>query len=172
MGNQKSIKELRSDLTCVDGKPGYYTWWFDEAGTNLLLKELPAIDKSKIQEKDGYFALYFGIANNCHERINWHINQKHRVSAVKSGYLSTLRKTLSALLGKDMTQSEEAVNQFMDAHCQWTWEYTPSRKDAEDHENKELTHKPYLYPLNIQKNKNLDKAVIQRLKELRKKHKK
>lgn len=172
MEKPKFIKELRNDLTCVDEKPGYYTWWFDKTGTVLLLKALPAIDMSKIQEKDAYFALYFGIANNCRERINWHINQKHRVSAVKSGYLSTLRKTLSALLGKDMTQSEEAVNQFMDAHCQWTCEYTLSRKDAEDRETEELTHKPYLYPLNIQKNKNMDRMVIQRLKELRKKHKK
>ncbi len=170
MNITKSIKDLRNNLSCVEKQPGCYIWWFDKEGTDVLLKQLPDVDKSKIQNKEDYYALYFGIANNCRERINWHINQKHSYSAVKSGYLSTLRKTLSALLGKDMTKSEKQVNDFMDAHCRWEWKYTPSKKEAEAMGIKELEKNTY--PLNIQKNKNVDKAVILKLKELRKRYRK
>ena len=173
MKNIKSIKELRNDLSCVEKKTGCYIWWFDENGKDILLKELPGVDKSRIQRKGNYYALYYGIAKDCRQRINWHINQKHSISAVKSGYLSTLRQTLSALLGKDMTCSEKDVNNFMDTHCCWSWEYTPSREIAEDIESAELSaQSKNCYPLNIQKNNTVSRDVIQKLSELRKIHRK
>ncbi|MBR4561461.1 MAG: hypothetical protein IKO23_06060 [Bacteroidales bacterium] len=173
MKNIKSIKELRNDLSCVEKKPGCYIWWFDKNGKDMLLKSLPDFNISSIPRKGNYYALYYGIAKDCRQRINWHINQKHSFSAVKSGYLSTLRQTLSALLGKDMTCSEKDVNDFMDTHCCWSWEYTPSRETAEDIESVELsTQSKNCYPLNIQKNKTVSHDVIQKLTELRKKHKK
>ena len=173
-----TVKNIRAALgvkPCViDKRPGCYRWWFKEEAAHQLLDQLPNIEWERIQKRvidaEVYYALYFGIAKDMRQRLKWHICQHHTPSAVKSGTLSTLRKTLSALLGIDMTLSEAAVNKFIDENCMVEWEYTATKKEAEKIEKAELT-KNY-YPLNIQENPNLDKETKAALKDLRKKYRK
>lgn len=171
----ESVKTLRDErFASVEKKSGVYTWWFKKSCLIGLLKELPNINISKLQHKKidntDYYALYFGIAKNCRERASWHISQHHSVSFVRSGYLSTLRQTLSALLGKNMTEAEETVNSFIDENCFWEWQYTTSREEAHVIEAEEL--KKNLYPLNIQGNKMAPREISCALSALRKKYKK
>ena len=90
-------------------------------------------------------------------------------SGLKHGTLSTLRNTLGALLGEDMSQSEGAVNEFIDSNCYWEWEYDESYKLRE---TDELSSTTKCYPLNIQENKTVTKEVRKELSKLRKQHKK
>ena len=46
-------------------------------------------------------------------RLDWHVNQINTPYAVKSGFLSTLRQSLAAVLGTEMTDTD-GVNAFMD----------------------------------------------------------
>ena len=170
----KSVAELTNDnFEKVETCPGVYTWWFRSSCVNRLLMPLGTIEKKRIQPQviDGeeYCALYFGIAKSCRQRARWHMAQHHSDSSVRSGYLSTLRQTLSALLGKDMTKAEQDVNDFIGKNCYWQWEYTATREEAEKIEHDELS-KNY-YPLNIQGNKVVPPDIIGTLKGLRKKYK-
>lgn len=82
--------------------PGTYRWWFHES----CLKDLGLSENGSYVLKSGmingekYYALYFGIAvkETIRERFNWHINQSHSYSNIRSGTISTLRHSLSALL--------------------------------------------------------------------------
>jgi hypothetical protein len=94
--------------------------------------------------------------------------QKHSKKAVKHGTLSTLRQTISALLGKNMTQSECCINKFMDDNCLWEWDYTPNPCQIE---KEELSSVEKCYPLNIKENHTVSKNVISKLKKLRKEFK-
>jgi hypothetical protein len=171
----KSVKALRDErFASVEKKSGVYTWWFKKSCLSNLLKALPTFNISKLQHKKidntDYYALYFGIAKSCRERASWHMSQHHSVSSVRSGYLSTLRQTLSALLGKNMTEAEETVNGFIEDNCFWEWQYTTSREEAHDIEAVELGKN--LYPLNIQGNKMVPREVSHALSALRKEYKK
>ena len=109
------------------------------------------------------------IAKDLLQRIRWHACQKHSPSAVKHGFLSTLRQSISALLGLDQTMSAADVSDVLEK-CYWDWCPTATKGDAEDIEKEQLSSE--YFPINIQGNKSVDPAVIKRLKELRKKHKK
>ena len=170
----KSVAKLIEEkFKSVEAKPGIYTWWFRESCVDDLLAPLQGIDKDKIQTDtiDGakYYALYFGIANSCRQRARWHMAQHHSDSSVRSGSLSTLRQTLSALLRRDMTKAEDAVNKFIRTNCYWQWEYTLNRKQAEDIERGELS--THYYPLNIQGNKVVPSEITGNLSYLRRKYK-
>ena len=155
----------------IDKCPGIYRWWFEEAAARKLLDKAfhDSVDYSRIAVRtiDGkrYLALYFGISKDMRGRFKWHACQHHSASTVKHGTLSTLRHTLCALLGVDMSAGEGCVNSFMDTNGLWEWEYVGSQQEAEDREKKELSL--VYYPLNIQNNKAVSKELIQRLKELR-----
>lgn len=167
-----SVINLRTNnFVKVNREPGCYKWWFREECVRDLLAPLnPHIDYNRlIHDGNGFVALYFGIAKDLNVRANWHICQKHSLSSVRSGFLSTLRQSLSALLGVDMTQSEQTLNDFMDEYCEWEWMVTASYADAKTIEQNELSTN--YYPLNIQGNKVVDSKVIKALKALRKKHK-
>ncbi len=169
-----TVKNLRDTVAQkVTMQPGVYRWWFKADAARKLLAQLPAIDYGKISkcfyEEEEYFALYFGIAKNLQERLNWHIRQHHTLSSVKSGYLSTLRQSLSALLCEDMSKAEQYINKFIDNNCVVEWEDTTNRQQAEAIERNELSDASCCcYPLNIQDNLAVPKCAIQRLKELRK----
>ena len=170
----KSVAELTNDnFEKVEACPGIYTWWFQESCVDKLLEQLGAVEKKRIQQctigGSKYYALYFGIAKSCRQRARWHMAQRHTQSSVQSGYLSTLRQTLSALLGYDMTKAEKKVNDFIGENCYWQWEYTATREEAEDREQHEL--RTNYYPLNIQGNKVVPPDIIGTLKGLRKKYK-
>ena len=50
-------------------------------------------------------------------RAKWHVTQKDSISAIKRGFISTLRQTISALLDEDMSKSTDSINQLMDNNC-------------------------------------------------------
>ena len=172
-----SVKNLRATVANnVTIRPGVYRWWFKADAARKLLAQLSSIDYGKsskrVYDKEEYFALYFGIAKSLQERLNWHIRQHHTLSSVKSGYLSTLRQSLSALLCEDMSKAEQDVNNLIDDNCLIEWEDTTSKRQAEVIEKIEMSNATCCsYPLNIQNNLSVPKCVIQRLKDLRKLYK-
>ena len=171
---RESVKNLRdSKCSTVDNCPGYYFWWFREDCVKDLLAPLPGVNYSQLtSDRNGYVALYVGIAENepLVDRALWHIRQKHTPSNVNTKYLSTLRQTISALLGEDMTQSERAVNDFMDKNCELEWIPTESGEEAKAKEKEELS--THYYPLNIRDNKIVGKDIITASKKLRKEFRK
>lgn len=180
MRNIDSIKNIRSYLLDkshnIEAKPGTYRWWFQEEGIREIINQLPGININMIQKRNingkSYWALYFGISKNLEERIKWHICQHHTASSITSGFLSTLRQTLSALLKIDMTKSEEAVNKLIDENCYLEWDYTETHQDAIDLEKQELSSNTYYYPLNITNNQSTPKNIINSVKKLRKQYNK
>ena len=179
MKNLIAVRILREQLECkscgIEKQPGVYRWWFKEKAAQTLLENLPLIQEelAKIQtqeiEGESYLALYFGISKDMLARAKWHTLQKHSPSAVKRGTLSTLRQTISALLGKDMSKSRDKVNEFMDDNCYWEWDYSKNPKAVE---NAELSSVDKCYPLNIQENKTVSNVVRKEITALRKLHKK
>ncbi len=173
---RESVKNLR-DCKCstVDNCPGYYIWWFREDCVKDLLAPLRSVDYSRlISDGKGYVALYVGIVekenSTLRRRALWHICDDHSASKVKAGTLSTLRQTISALLGVDMTLSERAVNDFMDRNCEWEWFPTKSGEEAKAKEAEEL--RTNYYPLNIRDNRVVDPDTITASKKLRKEFRK
>ena len=168
------LKQQIQQKTCnVPKSPGVYRWWFTEDDAHLLVKPFGnAINWCKIQKRniDGksYYALYVGISKDLFARLKWHIFQKHSQSAVKSGFLSTLRQTVSALLGIDQTKSQNCVSALLE-RCYWEWETMPN---PEMWEKDELQQKDYYYPLNLQNNQSFPKELQKELSRLRKNFKK
>lgn len=179
MENLDKVSELRKRLenrkSGIEKEGGVYCWWFKREIAQTLLKELPLTQDefSKIQrreiESEEYWALYFGISRDMLGRAKWHITKKHKPTAVKYGTVSTLRNTLGALCGIDMSKSEKVVNDLMDENCYWEWEYD---KEYKVRETNELSSKDKCYPLNIQENKTISKEVLITLSRLRSLHKK
>lgn len=179
MENLIKVSLLRDQLSKgksgIKHSCGVYCWWFKTEAAQTLWAELGLTEeeKAKIQEREiedeSYLALYFGISKDMLDRAKWHILQKHSPSAVMHGTLSTLRQTLSALLGEEMSKSQDTVNEFIDSNCYWEWEYDKSYKQRE---RDELSSTTKCYPLNIQENQTVNKEVCKKLSELRKQHKK
>lgn len=173
-----SVLNLRNQFqqknASVPTVPGCYCFWFDKQGMQKILKPLESVCTRKLQKKviDGKdcYALYFGIAKNLKDRAKWHICQHHSMSSVKSGYLSTLRQTLSALLRLNMSVSEKSVNTFLDEHCYFEYFGKKTLDESRACEENELC-KNY-YPLNIQHNKCVEKQTINSLKHIRKEYRK
>ena len=182
MEHFESVAQLRTMMANktlpVENTSGVYRWWFKEDVAQLLLSKLPNVDTEHISKRifDGdnnyYWALYFGISKNLKQRIVWHISQTHTPTAVKSGFLSTLRQTISALLNQDMTKSQNAINNIMDSSCYWEWDYTETETEAENIETKELSQNSYIYPLNVAKNKTISEEHLKFLTKLRKEYRK
>lgn len=158
-------------------RPGTYRWWFHES----CLKDLGLYNngsyvlKSETIDEETYYALYFGIAvkETIRSRFNWHISQSHSYSNIKSGTISTLRHTLSALLlkknpCKTIPNSERVVNDFIDANCIVEWTPYPTGTESQIHidELQELSQS-YWYPLNIQDNKKKDSVKLDYYKNLK-----
>jgi len=112
-----SIISLRQEMcVSVPKRPGVYKWW---ASKNILEKILENLNlkfneiSKYLEEVDGLFCIYIGIAKSMQMRLNWHILNKHTKSSVKSGYLSTLRQTISSIFGADM-MDEKATDEIID----------------------------------------------------------
>lgn len=175
MKNLDKVSVLREKLfgktSRIAKKSGIYRWWFEKEAAARLIRqlELSCSEISRIRKMDiegrEYWALYFGISKDVLNRAKWHILQKHTVSAVKHGTLSTLRQTLSSLLEYKMSEAESAVNEFIDENCYWEWEYNDNLKVIE---REELSKEDVCYPLNIMENKTVCKDVVGTLKKLRK----
>ncbi|MDD6851035.1 MAG: hypothetical protein PUD64_02245 [Bacteroidales bacterium] len=168
------LKQQIQQKSCkVPKSPGGYRWWFTKDDAQLLLKPFGGkINWSKIQmrtfDDKPYYALYVGISKNLYDRLKWHIFQKHSQSAVNSGFLSTLRQTVSALLGIDQTKSQNCVSALLE-RCYWEWETMPN---PEMWEKDELQQNEYYYPLNLQNNQSFPKELQKELSRLRKYYKK
>ena len=181
MKNLIAVRILREQLKCNSSgiekkQPGVYRWWFEAEEAKKILAQLSLspseCDMIARKEIEGteYWALYFGISSDMLGRAKWHIAQEHKPSAVKHGTLSTLRNTLGALLGKNMSKSMDIVNKFMDNNCYWEWEYNDDPAVVERAELSAESGK--CYPLNIKSNKTVRSEVRKKLRDLRRKHKK
>ncbi len=173
-------KELRNkDVlnTISDSKPGYYKWWSPIEALEIILKELDTSFediKPYLETKDELYCIYVGIAvkESLRDRLNWHVNQKHRESAVRSGTLSTLRQTISSIVAHDQ-YNEDRTNEFIDL---LTIEYFELPLKIKSDEASEEIHRiehellsSHLRVLNIQENSHPNANNIKRkLKELRK----
>lgn len=174
MGKQQ-VKKLRINSSVIDSKPGIYRCWFKKSCVGTLLKPISGmINMAKLQcctfQGTEYVALYCGESKDVHQRILWHINQNHTSSVVNSGFLSTLRQTICALLGMNMTNATKDIDAFMDENCLFEWDYTNTEEEAGRIERDEL-EKNY-YPLNIQHNKAVSKETQKKIVSLRKQYKK
>lgn len=172
----QTIKTLRKDLynltPPVNHASGTYIIWVRKNDAIALMKSIPGLYSGEIQTRQingaEYLALYFGISKDLLKRAKWHFCQRHTESNVRSKTLSTLRQTISALLGINMTSSQNEVNAFFERACYWEWNYAGSFEEAKQIETEQL-RKCY-YPLNIQENRNVNTEQIHALKERRRKY--
>ena len=190
------VEELRGLIgkkKSISTRKGVYTWWFKESCVEKFLK--PLTDKGLLTDKiivrtfpglkEKYWLLYVGIASaedGIDNRFKWHIAQKHKPSNIKKGYLSTLRRTISALLfcehgccekagillnsNDDVNEKAETeLNKFMNENCILQWFVFDDeggkaieKSQLEALETKVIEHKndkgekTGYFPLNIQKN--------------------
>ena len=112
--NLRSKEELKKVPTGI----GYYKWYATVDDLKLLLYKLGITFESVPAEQwdveNGLYCIYLGIApTSLRKRLNWHVNDKHTLSTVRSGGLSTLRQSLSAVLFSDES-NEEGTNDFID----------------------------------------------------------
>lgn len=66
-------------------------------------------------KKNNWYCIYIGVVTkeSVRDRINWHINDIHNESAVRKGWLSTLRESISSVIAKNQ-YDKEATNNFID----------------------------------------------------------
>jgi len=110
-------------------------------------------------DPQGLSCIYVGVAikESIRSRLNWHVNQKHSFGSIKHGTLSTLRQSISSLVG--ISQGDEAAtNRLIDL---LTVEYFPvalpmgsvqAKTKIEMLERKEM--QDLVLPLNIRGNRN------------------
>lgn len=183
-------KQLRNTETLhkiPNNMPGWYKWWASEDTLKQLL-DSPYISKNYYSELfpnltkkniDGinYYYIYVGVAikESIRSRLDWHVNQKHTKSSVESGFLSTLRQTISSLVAKDQ-YDEENTNKLIDS---LVIEYYPvdlpiksikAKEKIERIEKEELNNN--MLPLNLRDNKNIIvKNFLKELSQVRKQSK-
>lgn len=175
--NAKDLRMPKNLESLPNNSPGYYKWWCDKDTLNIIINKLN-IDfndiKNDLETKDNLYCIYIGIAvkESIKDRINWHINQKHSESAVKSKALSTLRQSISSIVANDQ-YNEEATNAFIDKLKIEFFELPYKVKDNEAiikaHQVEKDYMEKHLYILNIQDNHhNKAREIKKRLKKLRK----
>ena len=156
--------------------PGYYKWWALRSELELLLKVfgLSFNDvSSEIEQKGDLFCIYVGVANkSVRERINWHINDAHTVSRVKSGILSTLRQTIASIVAGNQFD-KESTNNFIDKLFV-EWFYIDNEEKSKDvkcrlNQIEKKIMNEYFRLLNIKDNQHpLSLLTKSKLKSLRK----
>ena len=165
-------------------RPGYYKWWAKKEDVEMLLERLGGDVtfkdiESYIEKKEGsdLYCIYIGIAVNesIRNRLNWHVNQRHSPSAVNSGFLSTLRQSLSSILSHDQ-MDEETTNQFIDKlYIEYLIDENGiGRPEAKEkiREIEKKAMKSHLYILNTQGNNHSQARKIKKiLRWVRKKSK-
>lgn len=187
--NKKPVGEIRLSKAGIQKDVGIYCWWFRDDCVELLQKKISKdIDWKRLADESlqhktfgnvKYTALYVGIAagkDGILGRFKWHVEQNHSISNITKGYLSTLRRTLSALLNFKLLKSstdvnrvsQEKLNAFIDENCVLEWNYYPkkSKKGLEEIED-EIINLGY-FPLNIQGNQQVSKELRKKLSDMRK----
>lgn len=153
---------------------GYYKWYATIDDLKLLLGKLglsfESIPANQWDIENGLYCIYLGIApTSLRQRLNWHVNDKHTLSSVKSGALSTLRQSLSAVLFLDES-NEKGTNNFIDKLTIHYYHYdnlglkSEENKEFIENEETKLINE-HLYILNGAKNHNQFKS--KRLRSLR-----
>jgi hypothetical protein len=146
--NSKNLRNNGDALSIIPDLPGYYKWWAPGSIVKKLLGDfyeqlLPHLTQGQ-EEFGGYCYIYVGIATkSLRERLDWHVNQKHSLSAIKSGFLSTFRASISSLISGDQSDTDETndiINEML-------VEYEIS-EDFKEMERMEM--KKHQLPLNIQ----------------------
>ena len=144
---------------------GIYFWWVNSEAAAVIDGLSPNAQVGMCQKRDingeEYSLVYVGLAKNLNQRVkDWHINQKHSDSAVRSGFISTLRHTIAAVLGQNL-YAQEAINDFQNNYM------LVGFIETEDYKNEELKFiGSCSLPLNIRDNKN--HPFYKELKALRK----
>lgn len=182
-----SLREKDVLLSVPNTLPGYYKWWARSDSLNKVLNS-PALSKKykeellpyltkKVINKEEYYYIYVGVAirESIRDRLNWHVNQHHTKTSVVSGFLSTLRQTISSLVAEDQ-YNETLTNDFIDElYVEYYSVNLPIKSDEakiyiEQIEKDELKYN--LIPLNLRDNKNIQlKPFLSELKNARKKAK-
>ncbi|MGB3946615.1 MAG: hypothetical protein WBM13_01405 [Bacteroidia bacterium] len=164
----KKRSEIINNRSMVNEVSGVYYWYIKTKSFKKIFPELPDFIKNnpkQLTKDQEYVLVYVGIANNLRERLLWHLDQKHTLSAIRSGFLSTLRQSLSAIAFATMANCDKELNDFFEKNLLVKWVEHSSPRDEE----KKLLIK-YILPLNIQGNKREElKESILELRRLRKK---
>lgn len=173
--DSRYLKQISND------RPGYYKWWAKKEDVEIILKKLD-VDvrfedvETDIEKKEGLdlYCIYIGIAVNesIRNRLNWHVNQRHTSSAINSGFLSTLRQSLSSILSHNQ-MNEEITNQFIDKlYIEYFIDENGIRSPKAKEKIREIEKeamKKHLYILNIQGNNHSKARKIKKiLRKLRK----
>ena len=143
-------------LNSVPTEPGVYKWYMPKP---LAYSLSVPIEGCEYKEGSGYF-VYVGIAKNMRQRLHWHISQKHSISSVKSGFLSTLRQTLCGIAKVPM-DDENTANTIIDK-MSIEFSICSSKNEAESIEQDIIYN--CILPLNIMHNKH---PFVKELKHLR-----
>ena len=159
----KSLRDPDQLANVPNDQPGWYRWWAPRSALRELLGShyrsiLPKLTKGHDSLK-GRRCIYVGVAikESIRARLNWHVNQTHSYGCIKHGTLSTLRQSISSLVGSSQGD-EVGTNALID---QLTVEYFPvplpigsskTRTEIETIERGEIYR--HALPLNIQHNHN------------------
>ncbi len=124
----------------LPSSPGVYWWFFPQSEINNLgiSGECDLNSLCLRKTDDGKVCLYHGMANNLAERIKWHAAQNLSPSALKSGYLSTLRLTLLALNNYAYARGTSIINAYFDT-LYVCWKKTTTRGEAKKIEQEEIS---------------------------------
>jgi hypothetical protein len=158
-----SPSEIRSRDLPKEG--GIYFWWVNSEAAAVIDGLSPNTQIGMCQKRnvngEEYSLVYVGLAKNLSSRVkDWHINQKHSDSAVRSGFISTLRHTIATILGQNL-YAQEAVNNFQNKYM------LVGFIETEDYKAEELKFiGSCSLPLNIRDNKT--HPFYKELKALRK----
>lgn len=187
INHQVFAKVLRSReylLEVPNDMPGWYKWWAPKDMLDKILNSpyienkylktvFPYLTTKKICGHN-YYYIYVGVAikESIRSRLDWHINQKHSKSSVESGFLSTLRQSISSLVCGDQ-YNETETNNFID---NLIIEYYPINLEIKSKDAKEKIEKiekeeinKNVLPLNIRDNNNcILKEYLKELSKVRK----
>lgn len=161
-------------LLAITTNPGLYRWWAKTESVKQLLNSKYLDEKYTrllkhltigTDELQSYHLIYVGISKSLRMRLGWHVNQRHRDSSVKSGYLSTFRQTLSSLLSKNQ-YDEKTTDKFINGLV-IEYQENPSHKKVEVMEQEQIQE--HHLPLNLRGNDDqLFKKFLTELHRLRK----
>ena len=169
-GEPRPLSILRLDgWSDLPSQPGVYWWYFPEhCITDFGISMYCDTSELRLHRaKSGKVCLYVGVATDLNVRVEWHADQPLTNSALKSGFLSTFRKTLLVLNRIEYPTGFDAINRFMDT-LDITWMPTRDLKSAKAIEAAEINGE-WHYPLNIQGNHQPAlRSFIQHLKRERK----
>ena len=147
---KQSIKACCDEVMNVPKTKGIYFWFMKKDGYQAITSFIqlsPMIKKYSIEiNNETYDLVYLGTAgtgkkgeSNLRERLQWHIEQQHRESAInqKQSALSTLRTGIGALLADDLIlpNTEQSINSFFKKYMFVYWiSYSPDKKEIDSNE--------------------------------------